>query len=67
MRRPLRVDLNGDEVLVDLSWPRRPPGRWLDRETGHIDLLLGAIERFSPDRAAAGADRTVSPGRRGRA
>lgn len=67
MRRPLRIELSGDEILADLSWPGRPPGGWLDRDTGHIDLLLGAIERLSPDRAGAGGDRTSIPGRRDRA
>ena len=67
MRGPLRIDLNNDEILADLSWPGPPPGRWLDRETAHIDLLLGSIERFSPDRAGADGARTATPGRRGRA
>ncbi len=67
MTLPLHVELSAAEVLADLAWPGRPPGRWFERETGHIDRMLGAIERLSPDRAAAGADRTATPGRRDRA
>lgn len=67
MRRPLRIDLSSGEILADLFWPERPPGRWFERETGHIDQLLGSIERLSPDRSAAGGGRTSIPGRRDRA
>ena len=67
MRRPLRIDLSNDEILADLLWPGPPPGRWLDWETAHIDLLLGSVERFSPDRTGADEARIATPGRRGRA
>ena len=42
---PLRVELDADEILADLFWPTPPPGRWLDPDTAHIDLLLAAVER----------------------
>ena len=29
---PFTVELTTEEILEDLSWPGRPPGRWLEPE-----------------------------------
>jgi hypothetical protein len=43
---PFRIELTNEEILEDLSYPGRPPGRWLDEApTAHIDATLVEIER----------------------
>lgn len=61
MTNPLHIELSPGEVLADLAWPDRPPGRWFERETAHIDRMLGSIERLGPDPAATAGGRASTP------
>jgi hypothetical protein len=46
--RDLHVEITDDDILESLAWPGLPPGRWLDPDTGHIDLLLTRIAGAAP-------------------
>ena len=49
----LAIDLTMEEVLEDLCWPGRPPGRWEvpGPDVAHIDALLREVEQAAPAQA----------------
>jgi hypothetical protein len=51
---PIAIELSGEEVLEDLSWPHPPPGRWpLEEASASIEALPRSTRPADPRRRAA--------------